>query len=588
MSVIFVCNLFFTIFAVLRYDSQKGVGLIYEGDCTTVGDLDLWIHLVINLLSTGMLSASNFCMQLQAAPTRASVDRAHENKEWMDIGVSSFRNLKYISKSRKAAWLLLALSSLPIHFLYNSAVFQSLTSFDYTVAVVKDSFLNDTTWSLETAENNRRGDPGWDDHRVNPPSWNYTSIIAGMQKAATTKEYLRKNVTECFDVYNDYFAPQGNVLIFVKNASIQTPPTDSLLLYVGIMPRYDDWAKNMWAVENGTAHFVLLPPKGPVTVWYIGKPHYEVDHCLVQQPSISSSICRFQYSPWIMWIICLFNFLKASVMLWVWLIRKWQEGAKEDSQKQILYTLGDAIASFMRNPSPETEGLCLATKQDFLSQRTWKNRLVKQWPVPSREPRPWAYQPKRWMQAASLRRCILIMVVVIILFSLSFPTLRHLGFSIDIPTFWSMGFGRIKPYTYLVIGLPKHDPQGLIANVLLANLPQFILSIMYVFYNAMMSTFLVQHEFSSMYKEKRRKPLRVSEPIGIQRGSYFISLPLRYGIPLYASSGLMHWMISQSLFLARITALEVDGTPDPTNSFSTCGYSPFAIFICESSVPLYD
>lgn len=120
-------------------------------------------------------------------------------------------------------------------------------------------------------------------------------------------------------------------------------------------------------------------------------------------------------------------------------------------------------------------------------------------------------------------------------------------------------------------------------NVLLANLPQFVMSIMYIFYNAMMTTFLVQREFSHMYKEKRRKPLRVSEPIGIQRGSYFISLPLRYGIPSYVLSGFMHWMISQSLFLARITALKADGSLDLTNSFSTCGYSPIAIFFCESS-----
>lgn len=174
---------------------------------------------------------------------------------------------------------------------------------------------------------------------------------------------------------------------------------------------------------------------------------------------------------------------------------------------------------------------------------------------------------------------------MVVLFSQSFDDLRRLGFSVSIPSFWSMGFGQLQPYTYLVIGLPRQDPGGLLVNVLLANLPQLVMSIMYIFYNAMMTTFLVQREFSHMYKEKKRKPLRVSEPIGIQRGSYFISLPLRYGIPSYALSGFMHWMISQSLFLARITALEADGSEDSTNSFSTCGYSPIAIFICKYSIP---
>src|SRR3954471_9397339 len=70
-------------------------------------------------------------------------------------------------------------------------------------------------------------------------------------------------------------------------------------------------------------------------------------------------------------------------------------------------------------------------------------------------------------------------------------------------------------------------------------------------------------------------------PEGIQRSSYFISLPLRYGIPLYVSSGIMHWLISQSLFLARITAFIPDGSVDNDSSFSTCGYSPIAPFISK-------
>ncbi|KAI4599922.1 hypothetical protein KJ359_001658 [Pestalotiopsis sp. 9143b] len=93
-------------------------------------------------------------------------------------------------------------------------------------------------------------------------------------------------------------------------------------------------------------------------------------------------------------------------------------------------------------------------------------------------------------------------------------------------------------------------------------MPQLLVTVIYLFYNSMLSTFLVQREFSLMHKPEKRKPLRVSEPMGIQRSSYFISLPLRYGIPLYATSGLMHWLVSQSLFLARITAVDPDGQDD--------------------------
>ncbi len=196
-------------------------------------------------------------------------------------------------------------------------------------------------------------------------------------------------------------------------------------------------------------------------------------------------------------------------------------------------------------------------------------------------------------------RCALILVVASVLLYTSFAPFKLRGIDTSIPSFWSLGFGKLTPFTYTVIpGFPRADPNGLIANVvltypirvrlliinatqMLANLPQLIVSIIYLFYNAMLSCFLVQLEFSKMYRV--RKPLRVSEPQGIQRSSYFISLPLRYGIPLYMTSGIMHWLISQSLFLARITAFFPDETVDEASSFSTCGYSPIALFISESA-----
>ena len=73
------------------------------------------VVLLINIATT--VSASNFCMQLLAAPTRQEIDKAHKNKKWLDIGVPSVRNLKYISKRRGIAIFLLATSSIPLHFL---------------------------------------------------------------------------------------------------------------------------------------------------------------------------------------------------------------------------------------------------------------------------------------------------------------------------------------------------------------------------------------------------------------------------------------------------------------------------------------
>ncbi|KAI0134218.1 hypothetical protein BJ170DRAFT_190905 [Xylariales sp. AK1849] len=627
VTIIFVTNLTLTVFTVSQYKSANGIGLIYDDDCETVKKLDQWIHLLINLLSTGMLSASNYCMQLLAAPTRDDVDRAHHANRWLDIGVPSLRNLRYISGWRRFTWILLAFSSLPIHLVYNSAVFQSLASNDYTIAVVKDSFVHGSSWSLATAERNRQGDHGWDDWRVNPKQ-DYQTVISDIQHAAVGGSYEERNTSACFDLYDDYFAPQGNAVVLVKNQSVQVADDDSLLMYVSVIPRQDDWAKNLWAVGNGTGAFVATSPGYPVTTWYLGPPRFEVSHCLVQPPNSTTSRCRFEYSPPIMFTVCILNFLKASVMFCVWVMRKWQkkdqdtrerhQHASQDHQHpmprtEVIYTLGDAIASFMRDPDPTTKDMCLATKHDFVSRRLWSKHWVKQWPSPSREPREWRPEPKLWMSAASLKRwlillfvCCLVIFITGILLGLSFRSLKHRRISTSVPDLWDLGFGSLTQYTYLVVGLPREDPAGLISNVFLANLPQLVLSILYLFYNSMLSTFLVQREFSHMHSERKRKTLRVSEPIGIQRSSYFISLPLRYGIPVYATSGIMHWLISQSLFLARtpetgpkdsrilaslayldslltpdvaVKALDPNGAQDDVNSFSTCGYSPIAIII---------
>jgi hypothetical protein len=118
IGVVLIINLALVIFASAKYDSLNGVVILYEGDCARVGNLDKWLHLLINLLGTAMLSASNYCMQLRAAPTREDIDRAHEVNRSLDIGIPSLRNLRYIGNWRRLSWVVLAFSSIPIHLMY--------------------------------------------------------------------------------------------------------------------------------------------------------------------------------------------------------------------------------------------------------------------------------------------------------------------------------------------------------------------------------------------------------------------------------------------------------------------------------------
>jgi hypothetical protein len=114
--------------------------------------------------------------------------------------------------------------------------------------------------------------------------------------------------------------------------------------------------------------------------------------------------------------ICILNFSKTVVMICIWAMRKWQSNKQRDPQKVVLYTLGDAIASFMRNPDETTKNMCLATRDDFRSRRTLKNRLIREDPNPSQEPREWKYVARFWMSAASVRRWMTLISLQVVIF----------------------------------------------------------------------------------------------------------------------------------------------------------------------------
>ncbi|KAI0966578.1 hypothetical protein F4678DRAFT_475868 [Xylaria arbuscula] len=605
IAIIFVTNLVILLYASSKYPPRDGVGLLYAGDCDTVKTANRWLHLLINVLSTGMLSASTFCIQLQASPTRADVDKVHKLNQWLDIGAPSLRNLRYIGRWRVVSCVVLALSSLPIHLIFNSAVFQSLASNDYSVAVVKESFTSGASWDLPTAIRNGRGNAGWDGEKVTPPNQSYNSIVEDIQKDVMNTLYEEKNVSDCYALYEDYWAAQqGNVVVVIKNEDGANSDNGSLLLYNFVVPRYDNYAKNLWAASNGTTiEISFSPAPPPITTLYLGSPHYEASYCLVQTVTASTVRCRLEYSTHILSAVCCLNFVKLLALFFVWVSRKQAErrrttkneewGAEYDTQEHtlarreaVLSTLGDAIGSFMQDPDETTKNMCLATKYDFIPKKTILTRREKEKQDFETHPRKWKMSQRRWISSATWPQwaCLVFLYIAFITglytsLGLLVTSLKNRHFNLTLSFFRSLGFGSVSELTYLNLQLPRGDPVGLISNVLIINSPQFLFSIMYSVYGAVMTTFLVQREFSLMYTKAHRKPLRVSEPVGIQRSSYFISLPLRYGVPLNLFSAVFHWLISQSFFLARITALLPSGVEDYGNSFSTLGYSPYAIII---------
>lgn len=98
-------------------DSNSNIASIRHGTCSEIKQLGIGIHLMINIMSTLLFGASNYCMQCLSAPTRADIDRAHRRGVWLDVGILSVRNFFFVRPLNVVLWLLLGISSIPLHLL---------------------------------------------------------------------------------------------------------------------------------------------------------------------------------------------------------------------------------------------------------------------------------------------------------------------------------------------------------------------------------------------------------------------------------------------------------------------------------------
>jgi hypothetical protein len=153
-------NIGLSVFVGYRRGFNKGIGTLLQGDCSKIIAYDTGAHLIINVLSTLLLSGSNYCMQCLSAPTRREINNAHKRGILLDIGIPSLRNLVALDSWKVLMWILLGISSLPLHLLsvrlphdfkdflclipnhrYNSVIYTSLGANNYFVFSVNQTFV---------------------------------------------------------------------------------------------------------------------------------------------------------------------------------------------------------------------------------------------------------------------------------------------------------------------------------------------------------------------------------------------------------------------------------------------------------------
>lgn len=117
---------------------KDGFATIKKGKCREFKSWDLWNKCSYSIL----LGGSNYPMQCHSVPTREEINKGNQKRVTFDIGIPSVKNLMRLSRRESIFWGFLAASSVPLHLVYNSAIFFSISSHAYSLLVVTPDFLS--------------------------------------------------------------------------------------------------------------------------------------------------------------------------------------------------------------------------------------------------------------------------------------------------------------------------------------------------------------------------------------------------------------------------------------------------------------
>ena len=520
---VMIFNITLAVWASTKYGTEDGVGTAIEGSCSLVNVWSLIFKLVINILSSILLSVSNYAMQCMSSPSREDLNRAHAKGDWMDIGISGVRNLVRIRRLRAILWLLLACTSIPIHLLYNSTVFRSLSTNTYEVVVANKDFLEGHPFQHQYwfSDPNQAGS-----HAVSL-NRNETLSITGIQQAYrdnTTSHFQNLSNAACLDTYGvNTLAGYSNVIVVTDWSG---PNANDSLLYVENV-HYANRSNTPYSwichsldhqqSESDTSACDVVKAKDAASGWTINGQR--VEYCLAQE---ADSHCRLQFSLAMMIAVIICNAIKCVAMF----LAFWSH------KDAIIVTFGDAIASYLNCPDDTTRGRCMIGMEDVRQELpTWiSGKEPRKWNATAPSPQHAVPHNRRWFCGASKRRWYLTYIFIVLCLGAVgiFLGIGVTGFGKltgNQNMSWAVGFGEPDLQASIThSALPQRGATGLTASVLISNLPQTVLSFIYLIYNGLFTCMLLAAEWNE-YSQKRQV-LRVSNPKGQQMSTRWLSLPV--------------------------------------------------------------
>ncbi|KAJ4258087.1 hypothetical protein NW762_008227 [Fusarium torreyae] len=603
LTTLLIVMLFVSLFALGKDDPSNirgddasdalGQSLLYKGNCDTTARANLWIHLAINIIGTGVLASSNFFMQSLVAPTRAEVDAAHSSGRWLEIGVQSLKNFGFLGWRKILFWSLFSLSSVPLHLVFNGCVLESKGTNGFTLLLGTEDLasggwtglksitsaaleasgdrliyentetlkrINESLTSSETRDNWVR--IGFEDcmSRYNDPSkslthwrhvimviYNYNDLYQNETQGWKRSEVLR-NTTGVAHL-NDT-NPLWTVDSFIRNGKVNgllsnsgqyiSDPSVNPIGFGGQQNAIRVYTKNIWIVQ-GTSN--LFDPVSGLLVMdrTFVRPEHQVmlvDHCYSEK---YEAPCRLSVSNSLLLIVCVMCAFKCVLCFLVLKLRVW-------GNESPLMTPGDAIASFIARPDEETKGMCTLSRDDF--KNTKKPTQAGLGDVAQHY--KWLQGPRQWQTSTRHRFGKAVPVNIWVISSLLIGTSLIvagvlMGIAIKGQSLGESRFGHAPQnedvQNSALEGLP------LIQLTMVANLPQLVLSICYLSYNGLFTRMLAEFEWSKHSIGYRA--LRVTDPKGKQNSTYRLQLPYRFSIPLIIVSIVLHWLYSNCIYVSN-------------------------------------
>ncbi|KAI1293215.1 hypothetical protein F5Y03DRAFT_388007 [Xylaria venustula] len=505
-------------------NNNFNVIFILGADCdgNLVSAVNIALHLLINIVSTlvvcPQLASSNFFMQVLNAPSREEINIVHSKGSWVGIGVPSVRNIFLVTKFKAWCWVALLISSIPIHVLFNSTIFETdYGNSNFTLTIATEEFTHGGHYSppgaslmvggqefsysyLDVPSLPSRSEFAFGfGSKVDNNEYNSTTLQSIVKAAESSRSWTKLGSKECWESYVNC----GNIQKYSDLVIVVDKP--------GGWVRRDMWQlstnqRRFWdryipADESNNLFFnafcssceELDGQNQRIQGWQPDAFQLSMKYCLAETPQ---KICHVALVPTLLLYMTTAIVAKTLIALLVTI-------TLSRAGQPPLVTLGDAVTSFIEESDLLTAGFCTFSHDDMKLAVGSKNILVP-------GPRSWQTRQKR--RFASIPRQVWLSSYLLFIASISIAIYFYATH------YDSDHWGNLE----ISIGISLTFTQA----ILLVNSPQLLLSVFYLAFNNLFTRIQIAKEWGV---------LSLTEP--------------QVSLPLLTISVALHWLLSNTIYV---------------------------------------